>query len=120
MSNDVIKTNHYEVYLSDEHMLYDLLRLAAHSIKCNSISGKIEFSVFAIDDVVKCIKENFYDNKRLHIKYVLYSDDGSASYVVYENNVYLKDVVYESHDECQSMLIKLLLSDSYEKHLIKD
>lgn len=101
----VYRVNHFELIPiirgdNDEEKVFDELRLAVENVKFDKLSGRLSLYVFATKQVVDYI--NTIDettdvrNKTQHIKYVLYSDDGSYKETLLDRIMILTEISFES------------------------
>lgn len=94
-SLEVFRKNHFEVNLTSYGSTYECIRLATDSIDVNLYSGDIRLNVFATHDVLKAIS-GWRPKKTFHLKYILYKPDCSESFVAYNDDASLCDIVFNS------------------------
>ena len=101
----IYRVNHFELIptirgINGEEKVFDELRLAVENVKFDKLSGRLSLYVFATKQVVDYI--NTIDettdviNKTQHIKYVLYSDDGSYKETLLDRIMILTEISFES------------------------
>lgn len=111
------RTNHFEVIpiIKDdngEEKVLDELRLAVEKATLDKLSGKLSLYVYATRKVVNYI--NTIDettdakSKTYHIKYILYSDDGSHKVTILNRVMILTDISLEMlYDKSNPAVIRL-------------
>ena len=96
---EVFRKNHFEVLFTDYNHVTDFdedaLRLAIADVSLNRFTGKISIYMFATKDVLTFV-DGLCENKKLHLKYIMYSPDGSNKYIAFDDDVKVKDVVFAS------------------------
>ena len=101
----IYRVNHFELIptrrgMNGEEKVFDELRLAVENVKFDKLSWRLSLYVFATKQVVDYI--NTIDettdviNKTQHIKYVLYSDDGSYKETLLDRIMILTEISFES------------------------
>ena len=98
---EVFRKNHFEVLFTDYNHTTDFdedaLRLAITDISLNRFTGKISVCMYATKNVLTFV-DGLYENKKLHLKYIMYSPDCSNKYIAFDDDVKVKDVIFASSD----------------------
>lgn len=111
------RTNHFEVIPmikndNGEEKVLDELRLAVEKATLDKLSGKLSLYVYAtkcVVDYINTIDETTdIKNRTYHIKYVLYSDDGSRKATILNRVMILTDISFEMFcDKSNAAVIRL-------------
>lgn len=98
------RINHFEVIpmiIDDngEEKVLDELRLAVEKATLDKLSGKLSLYVYATNQVIDYIntidETTEVKNRTYHIKYILYSDDGSRKTTILNRAMTLTDISFE-------------------------
>lgn len=111
------RTNHFEVIttIKDDNgkeKVLDELRLAVEKATLDKLSGKLSLYVYATKqavDYINTINETTdIKNRTYHIKYVLYSDDGSHKTIILNRVMTLTDISFEMfYNKSDAAVIRL-------------
>ena len=111
------RTNHFEVVPmikddNDKEKVLDELRLAVEKAVLDKLSGKLSLYVYAtrqVVDYINTIDETTDTKNRIyHIKYILYSDDGSHKAIILNRVMILTDISFEMFcDKSNAAVIRL-------------
>lgn len=111
------RTNHFEVIpmiIDDngEEKVLDELRLAVEKATLDKLSGKLSLYVYATNQVIDYIntidETTEVKNRTYHIKYILYSDDGSRKTTILNRAMTLTDISFEmSYSKSDAAVIRL-------------
>lgn len=110
---EAFKVNHFEVFITElgnDNITYntDALRLFVSNVKLNKLSGEVVVDMYAGDDVF-LFTDSLYMNEKLHLKYLVYNDDGSDVRTVFNDDVKVKDVeLYSDYSDTGAMHVKLM------------
>lgn len=98
---EVFRKNHFEVFVTDYNHTTefdeDSLRLAITDVSLNKFTGKISICMYATKNVLTFV-DGLCENKKLHLKYIMYSPDCSNKYIAFDDDVKVKDVIFASSD----------------------
>lgn len=110
-------TNHFEVIPmiidnNGKEKVLDELRLSVEKATLDKLSGKLSLYVYAtkwVVDYINNIDETTdVKNRTYHIKYVLYSDDGSRKTTILNRVMTLTDISFEMFcDKSNAAVIRL-------------
>ena len=111
------RINHFEVIPmiidgNGKEKVLDELRLAVEKATLDKLSGKLSLYVYAtkwVVDYINTINETTdIKNRTYHIKYVLYSDDGSHKIIILNRVMTLTDISFEMFcDKSNAAVIRL-------------
>lgn len=110
---ETFKVNHFEVFITElgnNNITYntDALRLFVSNVKLNKLSGEVVVDMYACEDVF-LFTDNLYTSEKLHLKYIVYSDDGSDVHTIFNNDIRVKDVeLYSDYSDTGAMHVKLI------------
>ena len=110
---ETFRVNHFEVYITElgnDNITYnaDALRLFVSNVKLNKLSGEVVVDMYACEDVF-LFTDSLYMNEKLHLKYLVYNNDGSDVHTVFNNDVRVKDVeLYSDYSGTDAMHVKLI------------
>ena len=94
---EVFRKNHFGIRITNpvDNKVYDDLRLCAHSIDVNLYSGKLILRVYATKNILEIISK-FIPLQKLNLRFIMYSADGENKFVVYDDFVYVEDIIFNS------------------------
>jgi hypothetical protein len=122
---ETFRVNHFEVFITElgnDNITYnaDALRLFVSNVKLNKLSGEVVVDMYACEDVF-LFTDSLYMNEKLHLKYLVYNNDGSDVHTIFNNDVRVKDVeLYSDYSGTDAMHVKLIcgFGAGVSKHLV--